>query len=372
MLDMLDIDVSLELADFTIQAKIQAQQGITVLFGPSGSGKSLTLQCVAGLVHPDAGRIVVGERVLFDSRSGIDLPPQKRRMGYMPQDYVLFPHLSVAENVSFGLEGWPRGRVNDALVEMLALTGLEGLAARRPDELSGGQQQRVALARALIRRPDALLLDEPFAALDAEVRAELRQQLVDLQRRFRLPTLFITHDLSEASFVADQMAVFDRGRVRQVGAPNEVLMRPADLHVARSVGVKNILAGQVVDRTDENLTVAVGGASFSTPRYPFPIGAPVYLCIRPERILFQRKDRPPQNRANQLHGPIVAEMSDGLNCTLYLRPEVVLDPSREPVDLQIDLPVYVYERLALSRHTEWTVAIPPGAIHVISDETGAP
>jgi molybdate transport system ATP-binding protein len=363
---MLEIDVTLRLADFTIQAGIQAGQGITVLFGPSGAGKSLTLQCVAGLARPDRGRIISGGRTLFDSDASVDLPPQQRRVGYVPQDYGLFPHLTVAENVAFGLEGWPRREARGAVEEMLALMELSALGARRPGELSGGQQQRVALARALVRRPEVLLLDEPLAALDAPVRAELRQQVQDLQRRFALPTLFVTHDLSEASFIADQIAVFNRGRVLQIGPPHQVLMRPVDLQVARAVGVKNVLAGRVIESGDEGLAVQVGDAVFQTPSYPFERGTAVYLCIRPERVLFQRKGRPAGTRANRLRGRIVGEMSDGLNCTLYFQTQTALWPVDDGADLQIALPVYVYERLELARVREWHVSIPPQAIHVIS------
>jgi molybdate transport system ATP-binding protein len=363
---MLEIDVTLHLADFTIQVRVEAAQGITVLFGPSGSGKSLTLQCVAGLVRPDRGHIVSGDRVLFDSEAGVDLPPQRRHVGYVPQEYALFPHLTVAENVAFGLDRWPRHKTQEAVEEMLALMDLSALAARRPGELSGGQQQRVALARALVRRPEVLLLDEPFAALDAPVRAALRQQVRDLQRRFALPTLFVTHDLSEASFIADRIAVLYRGHVLQLGSPHQVLMRPADLQVARAVGVKNILAGRVIDRTNEGLAVQVGDAVFQTPPYPFESGAAVYLCIRPERVLFQRQDRPSKTGINRLWGEIVGEMSDELNCTLFFKTQTSLDPIEADADLQIALPVYVYERLELSRVREWHVYIPPRAIHVIN------
>lgn len=363
---MLEIDVTLHLPDFTVEPQIEAAQGITVLFGASGAGKSLTLQSVAGLVRPDQGRIVIGERVVFDSRAGINLPPQRRRVSYVPQDYALFPHMTVARNVAFGLDGWSHRRVRQAVDDVLISMGLSKLATRHPDELSGGQQQRVALARALVRQPEVLLLDEPFAALDAPVRAQLRQQLHDLQRRLDLPTLFVTHDLSEASFIADQIAVFDRGRVRQVGSPSEVLMRPADLQVARAVGVKNVLAGQVVERTAENLSVQVGDAVLLAPPYSFEVGTPVYACIRPERVWLQRKDRPSQPRVNQLWGEIVGETSDGLNCTLFLKARTSLNPVNSTTDLQIDLPVFIYERLGLSHDRTWCVSIPPATIHVIA------
>ncbi len=370
---MLEIGVTLRLTEFSLDFQIEALEGITVLFGPSGSGKSLTLQCVAGLVRPDEGRIVVGGEVLFDSRAGVELPPQRRRVGYVPQDYALFPHVTVAQNIAFGLDGWPRDRVGQAVDEMLELMGLQGLAERRPRELSGGQQQRVALGRALVRRPRVLLLDEPFAALDTPVRAQLRQLVRDMQRLYPLPTLFVTHDLSEASFIGDQIAVIDRGKVHQVGAPNEIMMRPADLVVARAVGVKNILAGRVIDRGPEKLVVKTGDEVLLTPPYPFEIGELVYLCIRQERILFQLKDRQPKPRTNQLRVQIVGETSDGLNCTVFLETLKSQDATEGAlggtVDLKVDLPVYVYERLDLARGQTWSVSIPPGAIQVIAPET---
>jgi molybdate transport system ATP-binding protein len=368
---MLLVDVRLHLGRFDVEAHFQAERGITVLFGPSGSGKSLTLQCVAGLIRPDEGRIVVGEQVVFDAQEGVELPPQQRRIGYVPQDYALFPHMTVAGNVGFGLSGWPRSQMRQAVDEMLALMGLSELAGRRPGELSGGQQQRIALARALVRRPKALLLDEPFAALDSPIRAQLRQLVRDLQRRFRLPTLFVTHDLSEASFVADQIAILDGGRIRQVGLPNEVLMHPADLSVARAVGVKNVLAGRVVERAEDYLVVQAGETTLVTRPYPFEVGRAVHLCIRPERIMFQRKDRPIGNRPNQLWCKIGGETSDGLNCTLFLEAQARLEPENEAADLQVDMPVYVYERLGLAHDRRWCISIPPGAIHVIANEAGA-
>ena len=363
---MLEIDITYRLPEFTIQARIQASSGITVLFGPSGAGKSLTLRSVAGLVRPDEGRIVVGDRVLYDSQLGVNLPPQARQVSYVPQDYALFPHLTVARNVALGLKGMPRRQTRSLVDEMLEVMELTRFAGRKPGTLSGGQQQRVALARALVRRPAVLLLDEPFAALDAPVRVQLRQEVRDLQRRFQVPTLLITHDLSEASFIGDQIAVFDRGRVLQFGVPHEVLMRPADLRVAWAVGVKNILPGRVVGSTAEHLQVQVGDDThLSIPLYPFDRGAEVDLCIRPERVMLQRPDLPQRSRPNVIQGRIVGEMSDGLNCTLYFKAEPRLVSDDAPADLQIDLPVYVYERLDLSRQREWRVYIPPGSIHAV-------
>ena len=201
--------------------------------------------------------------------------------------------------------------------------------------------------------------------MDAPVRGQLRQGVRDLQRRYQVPTLLITHDLSEASFIGDQIAIFDQGRVLQVGDPHEVLMRPADLRVAWAVGVKNILTGRVLGTTAENLQVQVGDTTFLTPRYPFDRGGEVHLCIRPERVMLQRPDLSQRSRPNEIQGRIVDEMSDGLNCTLFFRAESRLVSDGAPADLQIDLPVYVYERLDISRQREWRVYIPPGSIHAV-------
>jgi len=205
---------------FDLEVSFASDQDFVVLFGPSGAGKSLTLLAIAGLMTPDAGRIVVGERVLFDAARKIMIPARHRDIGYVFQDYALFPHLTVVKNVAFGLNGaWPwhparpdRRRLNEVL-EILELTPLRDSL---PRDLSGGQRQRVALARALIRRPKLLLLDEPFSALDAPLRVRTRQELLRLQERFQQPVILITHDPEDVAALAQTVVVYDRGRVHQV------------------------------------------------------------------------------------------------------------------------------------------------------------
>jgi molybdate transport system ATP-binding protein len=205
--------------EFRLEAEFEAENQRVVVFGPSGSGKSVTLQCIAGLLLPDAGRIEIGERVLFDSAAGINLSPQARNVGFVFQEYALFPHLTVERNIGFalqralhgGLDAFARERVR----AFLAAFELEGLARSLPRELSGGQRQRVALARALIRRPDVLLLDEPLAALDPMLREHVRRELLDVQARFQVPMIIITHDPADAEAFAENLVVFDRGRVTQ-------------------------------------------------------------------------------------------------------------------------------------------------------------
>jgi molybdate transport system ATP-binding protein len=206
--------------EFRFEARFEARHDRVVVFGPSGSGKSLTMQCIAGLLQPEAGRIVVNERVLFDASAGVNLPPQERAVGFVFQDYALFPHLSVEENIGFGLSHGLRTRAtpeNAARIrEFLGLFELEPLARSLPRNLSGGQRQRVALARALIRAPQLLLLDEPLSALDPLLRERVREELSATQRRFAVPMVVITHDPADVEAFAENVIVFDHGRVAQV------------------------------------------------------------------------------------------------------------------------------------------------------------
>jgi len=199
--------------EFTLEVTFSAEHDRIVVFGPSGSGKSLTLQCIAGLLRPDAGCIQIGERVLFDSSAGVDVPPQSRNVGFVFQDYALFPHLSVEKNVGFGLQ-----RSADAsarVAQFLLLFELTPLARSLPRNLSGGQRQRVALARALIHQPALLLLDEPLSALDPLLRERMRNELDQTQQRFRVPMLLITHDPADVETFAENLVIFDHGRVAQ-------------------------------------------------------------------------------------------------------------------------------------------------------------
>jgi len=211
------------LGTFSLDASFEVPAGITALFGPSGSGKTLTLRCIAGLVRPDSGRIAVGERVLFDSARRIDVPTRERRIGYLFQHYALFPHLTVAANVAYGLHRLPRAARAARVAELLRMVELEAYANRKPRELSGGQQQRVALARALAPAPDLLLLDEPFSAVDALVRAQLRSELRAIQAQTRVPMLLVTHDIAEVRQLASCVVLYDHGQILAAGPPAEVL-----------------------------------------------------------------------------------------------------------------------------------------------------
>ncbi|MBI5849372.1 MAG: ATP-binding cassette domain-containing protein [Nitrospirae bacterium] len=212
---------------FTLDAFWEINNELAVIFGYSGAGKSMTLQMIAGLLEPDEGKIVLGETVLFDAVQGVNTSPQKRSIGYVFQDLALFPHMTVSENICYGAHGIDKTEQKQRCCDLLRMFRITDLEDRLPSQISGGQKQRVALARALIRRPDALLLDEPFSALDMPIRFELQAILKEIQQTYKIPVLLITHDANEALALADRMIVYAEGRVMQAGPPEEIVISPS-------------------------------------------------------------------------------------------------------------------------------------------------
>ena len=298
---------------FALEASFIARQGITVLFGPSGSGKTSILRSIAGIVAPDEGRIELGERVYFDSQTGTNVPIQRRRIGFVFQDYLLFPHLTAVQNVAYAIgSATPKGR-RDRAIELLDLLGIAYASDRRPHQLSGGEQQRVALARALGSDPAILLLDEPLSALDAVTRLRLLGETVDLQRKSRIPFLYVTHSPADAVRLGDFALILNAGRIVQEGKPAEVFNAPRDSAVSRAVGSENILAGRVQDHNErEGISVInLGGCQLVIPCIALPKAAPVTIGIRSEDIIVSRERIGQTSARNLLQGTIKQVVQDG-------------------------------------------------------------
>jgi molybdate transport system ATP-binding protein len=245
---MLSLKARKILGNFTLDVSWEMDRELMVLFGPSGAGKTITLQMLAGLLRPDEGRIVSGDRVFFDSASGIDLPPQERSLGYVFQDRALFPHMTVRQNIGYGVLGVDQAAREAMVRTMIETFHLEDVENKHPSQISGGQKQRVTLARALIGRPEALLLDEPFSALDNNLHIEMRQLLRGIRRDFNVPIILITHDLLEAYTLADNVVIYSAGRVIQVGTPEQLFNRTSNPDLDLSM-VLNLpfLIGQASD-----------------------------------------------------------------------------------------------------------------------------
>ena len=300
--------------------------GITVLFGASGSGKTTVLRCFAGLEIPDAGEICFGREVWFQKSGKVFAPPQRRHIGFVPQDYALFPHLTVAGNVGYGLNDLPAAERAARVVETLRWLGLDGLEHRLPRELSGGQQQRVALARAVVRRPKLLLLDEPLAALDTPTRLRLRGELRQLLRQLGIPTVLVTHDRFEALALGDDAVVMADGCIQQSGRVTDVFNRPANLAVAHIAGTETVLPARVLKVADGIVTVAVGDVKLVAVAVGFPADATeTHICIRADDVMLVADALPQASARNRFSATVVSVERDGpllrveLDCGFLLK-----------------------------------------------------
>jgi putative spermidine/putrescine transport system ATP-binding protein len=282
------------------------------LLGPSGCGKTTLLNLAAGFFSPDGGEI------LMDGLGVNDVPTYRRHIGLMFQNYALFPHMSVASNVAYGLKARhvARNERNRRVDEVLALVKLTGFEDRKPRQLSGGQQQRVALARALVINPAVLLLDEPFSALDKNLRASMQVELREIQRKLKVTTIFVTHDQGEALSLSDRLAVMSEGRIRQLGTPEEIYRRPCDRFVASFVGDTNILRGRLDSMDPSFAVVAIGAARVKVPPSPLTdvaLSAPVDLFVRPEQLALTEAHDPCATS-----GTVVAQVYQGGHVDIYV------------------------------------------------------
>ena len=308
-------DVTKRFGDVTAlnQVSLAIRQGeFMTLLGPSGCGKTTLLNLAAGFLAPDSGEILIaGDRVN-------DVPTYKREIGMMFQNYALFPHMNVAANVAYGLKARhiARDERDRRVQEALTLVRLTGFEDRKPRQLSGGQQQRVALARALVINPTVLLLDEPFSALDKNLRGSMQVELREIQRKLNVTTIFVTHDQSEALSLSDRLAVMSEGRIRQLGTPQEIYRRPCDRFVASFVGDANVLRGRLDGIEGESAVIAVGIARVKVPRGPLmeaASSAPVELFVRPEHLTITEA-----NETCATSGTVAAHVYQGGHVDIYV------------------------------------------------------
>lgn len=309
--------VSKDLGGARIEANLHVETAaspVTVLFGPSGAGKTTLLRCIAGLETPDEGTIRFGSETWFDSASRVSVPPQRRRIGFLFQDYALFPHLTARQNVAYGSSSGGSGPARagadgrvDGLIRMMEL---EEAAGRKPRALSGGERQRTALARALAANPGLLLLDEPLSAIDLPGRERLQQELRKRLALARVPALVVTHDRLEALALGDWMAVVSDGRVLQTGPVEEVFSRPADLEVARIVGIETVVAGRVVSSDGGLASVEIGNALLRALD-PGLASPEVLVCIRAEDVMLERGPSAASSARNHLAGRVAGIRPEG-------------------------------------------------------------
>ena len=361
------VDVEKRLPGLDLRVQLAVGSETLVLFGPSGAGKTTTLNLLAGLVAPDAGEITLdGQTLLRKGRPGVavNLPARQRRVGYVFQQYALFPHLPALDNVAYPLRAGRLGRLRRAdkarAQALLARMHMEHLASRFPHELSGGQQQRVAIARALAAEPQVLLLDEPFNALDAGVRERLQQDLRAVQAEQGLAVIYVTHRLEDAFALGHRLAVLAEGRVQQAGLIDEVFSQPANGRVAQIMGLRNLFQARVLTATPERLLLDWAGVSIEAPPLAVEPGAEVTAYIRPEDVKFLYPDRP-------LMGVVQHNLVDGVvleqQASTGLRRWRVL--LANGCEVEASAPDHAYASLALAAGQRVQVSLRKDALVVL-------
>jgi molybdate transport system ATP-binding protein len=340
-------------AAFSLEIEFQAGAGVTALFGPSGAGKTLTLDSIAGFVLPDEGRIMLDDEILFDAASGVCLPPRARHCGYVFQNYALFPHMTLRKNLAFAAERRPRLERHRKVNEMLERFHLTEVAGRRPHEVSGGQKQRCSIARALIGAPKLLLLDEPARGLDAPLRAELYALLRQVRTEFQTPIVLVTHNLDECFELADEMLFLRDGRLVQTGSPRAIADRPASVEIARLLGIFNLLAVEILELNPQQKLsrLRFGEHEITGPYFPGRLrGDRVWLCVRPEQLAVSARDGKP--------GPnqIPARLLRVIEMPRAVRLEFA-------GDFSVDLAPSEWEKQ--KHNKEWLVWFPQDALRVL-------
>jgi molybdate transport system ATP-binding protein len=343
----------------TINVRVRAGDGVTVLFGASGAGKTSILRAIAGIITPDEGRISLGEKVYYDSAAGISLPMQQRRLGYVFQNHVLFPHLTAEQNVLYGVKSSRLRPALERVRDLFELLAIQHTTNRYPHELSGGEQQRVALARALATDPLLMLLDEPLSAVDAATRSRLVEEISTLQQKSGVPFLYVTHNHSEAVRLGNMMLVIDEGKIVQEGSPLEIFNAPRTASVARVVGTENVFVGKILRHhaADGITVVDVNSCLIELPYNDIAEGTRVTFGIRSEDIIVSREHLTQISARNVLQGTVRSIITD-------------IDQTELLVDCGIDFKVSVTKAavrsLGLEPGSSVYLLIKARALHVLA------
>ena len=357
----LEVAIEKQVSDFMLAVEFTADGAPMGLLGPSGSGKTMTLRAIAGLEAPDRGRIVLDGRVLFDSLRNINVPPRERKIGLLFQNYALFPHLTVAENIAFGLHRLPEAERARRVALQLAAAHLNDLTSRYPASLSGGEQQRVALARALAVEPEALLLDEPFSALDTHLRSALERQLRETLETYRGSTIFVSHNLEEAYRVCENLVVLERGSVAARGPKEEVFRHPPTLEVARLTGCKNYSRARRspdgrIEALDWGFTLQVA------QEFPKP---PAHVAIRAHHVRVHALGAAPEKRENIFPCWLAAMTETPFRVTLDLR---IGGPPNSPADFHVQAEVFKQEWESFRNVAQpWQVGLAADRLFLLPD-----
>lgn len=353
------VNIQKQLAQFTLNVAFTAQQETLGLLGASGSGKSMMLRCLAGVETPTQGEIILNGRTLFDAKRGINLPSHQRKVGLVFQNYALFPHLTVAQNIAFGLQHLPPKQRSHRVNEQLTLVHLEQLGDRYPHQLSGGQQQRVALARALAPEPDVLLLDEPFSALDTHLRSELEKQLIKTLSHYRGLTLFVSHNLEEAYRVCENLLVLSAGQIVAAGQKQTIFDHPGTLTVAQLTGCKNYSRIQPI--ADHKINALDWNCTLQTVE---PILAKhTHVGIRAHQIVFPETPHQP----NTFPTWLAWTSETPHRMTLYLK---LGEPPRDSDDYHLQAEVFKEKWAGLKdRPMPWFASLEPWKLLLLNPET---
>jgi len=336
-------------------------QGITILFGPSGAGKTTLLDCIAGLATPDTGKIAIGDRVLFDYEHAINLPAQRRKLGYVFQDLALFPHLTAEQNIEYGLAGLPASERHEKSDAVLASLHIAHLRHRKPKEISGGEKQRVALARALVTNPRVLLLDEPLTALDAATKSNIIEDLRSWYTAHSIPILYITHNREEVFALGDRVLGLENGRIIADGTPHAVMAAPRQESLAQLIGFENILHATMIAANESRGTMTCrirnSNVELETPLIRIQTGAPLLVGIRAGDILLATVRPAGLSARNIIPGRIIS---------LAQRDVIVAAKVDCGVELEVHLTLAARDSLQLQHGVEVWLIVKTHSCHLMA------